>query len=134
MKELSDRSVGEGGKDRTMNKRAIGANKELLAEAYLQENGVKIIAKNFRIRQGEGDLSGYHQGYLVFFEVKYRASGRRGLPEEAVGIQKQKQICRVADYYRSTRRISLSMPIRYDVVAIEQDVVRWYQNAFVHIY
>ena len=117
-----------------MNKRAIGADKERIAEAYLKEKGTRILARNFRIRQGEIDLIGYHGGYLVFFEVKYRASGLKGLPEEAVGIQKQKQICRVADYYRSTRRISLSMPIRYDVVAIEKDVVRWYQNAFIHIY
>ena len=117
-----------------MNKRAIGADKEQMAEAYLKEKGVRIVARNFRIRQGEIDLIGYHEGYLVFFEVKYRASGRKGLPEEAVGLQKQKQICRVADYYRSTRRIPLRTPIRYDVVAIEQEAVRWYRNAFEHIY
>lgn len=117
-----------------MNKRKIGAIKEQLAVAYLQENGVKITAINFRIRQGEIDLIGYHGKYLVFFEVKYRKNTRCGLPEEAVGLQKQKQICRVADYYRSTRRISLTTPIRYDVVAVEQDTVRWYQNAFEHIY
>ena len=70
----------------------------------------------------------------MFFEVKYRKNTRCGLPEEAVGLQKQIQICRVADYYRSTRRISLTIPIRYDVVAVEQDTVRWYQNAFEHIY
>ena len=39
-----------------MNKRKIGAVKEQLAVAYLQENGVKITAINFRIRQGEIDL------------------------------------------------------------------------------
>ena len=117
-----------------MNKRVIGADKEQLAAAYLEERGTRIIARNFRISQGEIDLIGYHKGYLVFFEVKYRASGVKGLPEEAVGIQKQKAICRVADYYRSTRRIPLSTPIRYDVIAIEQDTVRWYRNAFEHIY
>ncbi len=117
-----------------MNKRAIGTKKEELAAAYLEKQSVHIIARNFRIRQGEIDLIGYHKGYLVFFEVKYRTSGTKGLPEEAVGIQKQKQICHVADYYRSTRRIPLSTPIRYDVIAIEQDTVRWYRNAFEHIY
>lgn len=117
-----------------MNKRKIGADKERLAVHYLEERNVRIIARNFRIRQGEIDLIGYDQGYLVFFEVKYRAARVKGLPEEAVGIQKQKQICRVADYYRSTRRVPLSTPIRYDVVAMEQDSIRWYQNAFEHIY
>jgi len=117
-----------------MNKRVIGAGSEQLASAYLETQGVRIVAKNFRIRQGEIDLIGYHRGYLVFFEVKYRTSQVRGLPEEAVGLQKQKQICRVADYYRSTRRIPLDMPVRYDVIAMEQDQIRWYRNAFEHIY
>ncbi len=117
-----------------MNKREIGTKTEELAAAYLEGRGVRIIARNFRIRQGEIDLIGYQEGYLVFFEVKYRTSRVKGLPEEAVGLQKQKQICRVADYYRSTRRIPLSTPIRYDVIAMEQDTVRWYQNAFEHIY
>lgn len=117
-----------------MNKREIGTNKEQLAAAYLAGQGVRIIVRNFRIRQGEIDLIGYHGGYLVFFEVKYRTGQTKGLPEEAVGLQKQRQICRVADYYRSTRRIPLDTPVRYDVIAIEQDNVRWYQNAFEHIY
>ena len=105
-----------------------------MAAAYLERRGVRIIARNFRIRQGEIDLIGYENEYLVFFEVKYRTSQVNGFPEEAVGLQKQKQICRVADYYRSTRRIPLSTPIRYDVIAIEQEAVRWYRNAFAHIY
>jgi putative endonuclease len=117
-----------------MNKREVGAIKEQLAVTFLRQQGVRISAVNFRIRQGEIDLIGYDGAYLVFFEVKYRSSTRCGLPEEAVGMQKQKQICRVADYYRSTRRVPLSTPIRYDVIAVEQDTVRWYQNAFEHIY
>ena len=117
-----------------MNKRKIGTDKEMLAVRYLQGRGVKIIATNFRIRQGEIDLIGYDGEYLVFFEVKYRTDRQKGLPEEAVGLQKQKAICRVADYYRSTRRISLSTAIRYDVIAIEQEQIRWYRNAFEHIY
>lgn len=116
-----------------MNNRELGAGKEALAAAYLQENGVRILARNFRIRQGEIDLIGLHDGYLVFFEVKFRSCRSCGFPEEAVGLQKQKQICRVADYYRSTRRISLNTPVRYDVIAMERDSVRWYQNAFEHI-
>ena len=120
-------------RERTMNKRELGTTKEQYAAEYLEKQGVKIAVRNFRVRQGEIDLIGYHNGYLVFFEVKYRNSTRKGLPEEAVGLQKQKQICRVADYYRFTRRIPLETPIRYDVVAIEQNVIRWYQNAFEHV-
>lgn len=117
-----------------MNKRKIGTDKETLAAQYLEEQGVRIIVRNFRIRQGEIDLIGYDGEYLVFFEVKYRNTRQKGLPEEAVGLQKQKAICRVADYYRSTRRISLNKAMRYDVLAIEKEEIRWYRNAFEHIY
>ncbi len=116
-----------------MNKRKTGSIAELRAADYLSEKGVRIVERNFRNRHGEIDLIGYHEGYLVFFEVKYRSSNRSGVPEAAVGFYKQKQICEVAAYYRYIHKVSLSMPIRYDVIAIEGKEVRWYQNAFVHI-
>ena len=116
-----------------MNKRKTGTAAELRAEAYLSEKGVRIVGKNFRNRHGEIDLIGYHEGYLVFFEVKYRSSRNKGVPEAAVGFYKQKQICQVASYYRCVYRVSLSTPIRYDVVAIEGEEIRWHQNAFTHV-
>lgn len=118
----------------TENRRALGARAEQLAEDYLTEQGMRILARNFRNRQGEIDLIGMHQGYLVFIEVKYRASLRKGNPEEAVGAAKQKSICRVADYYRCTHGIPLSTPVRYDVVAVLGEEVRWHKNAFPHVY
>ena len=121
-------------KEARENKRKLGAQAEKLAENYLTAAGMKIVARNFRNRQGEIDIIGYHEGYLVFVEVKYRASLKKGNPEEAVGTAKQRVICKVADYYRYIYNIPLQMPVRYDVVAIEQDRIRWYQNAFEHIY
>ncbi len=116
-----------------MNKRRTGEAAESRAAAYLSEKGVRIVEKNFRNRRGEIDLIGYHDGYLVFFEVKYRSNSRNGCPEEAVNFYKQRQICQVAAYYRCVHRISMNTPIRYDVVAIEGAEIRWYQNAFAHI-
>lgn len=95
---------------------------------------MEILKQNYRSRRGEIDLIGRHDGYLVFVEVKYRASGRRGTPQEAVGSAKQRVICRVADYYRCTHGIRLSTPVRYDVVAVLGEEICWYQNAFPHIY
>lgn len=117
-----------------MNKRRTGTAAELRAAAYLSEKGVRIVAKNFRNRHGEIDLIGYHEGYLVFFEVKYRSSKGMGIPEESVGYYKQKQICEVAAYYRYIHKVPLSMPVRYDVVAIEGQEIRWHKNAFSHVY
>lgn len=116
------------------NKRLLGAKAEELAADYLKEQGMEILARNYRSRRGEIDLIGRHQGYLVFVEVKYRASDKKGAPQEAVGSAKQRVICRVADYYRCMHGIRLSTPVRYDVVAIRDREICWYQNAFPHIY
>ncbi|MCR4587432.1 MAG: YraN family protein, partial [Lachnospiraceae bacterium] len=83
-----------------MNKRTIGTEYEEKAAAFLESKGVVILQKNYRNRFGEIDLIGRDKDYLVFIEVKYRKSDRRGLPMEAVSFYKQKTICRVSDYYR----------------------------------
>lgn len=116
-----------------MNKRKTGTVWELRAKEYLSEKGVRIVEQNFRNRHGEIDLIGYHEGYLVFFEVKYRRNNGKGTPEDAVGYTKQKQICQVATYYRCIHRIAIDTPVRYDVIAIEGEEFRWYKNAFAHI-
>ena len=116
-----------------MNKRVIGAEKEELAISYLEKNGMKIAVHNYRIKSGEIDVIGYHEGYLVFVEVKYRKDKKKGDPSEAVTYRKQKTICKVADYYRYCNGISEYNPIRYDVVAICGEEITWYKNAFMHI-
>lgn len=117
-----------------MNKRQIGSTKEELARRYLQNQGVKILEQNYRNRSGEVDLIGKEGNYLVFFEVKYRRNHQLGYPEEAVGYYKQRQICKVADYYCLCHNIPLNMGRRYDVLAIEGTEIRWIRNAFPHFY
>lgn len=117
-----------------MNKRQTGAQKELMAAEYLSAGGMKIVEKNFRNRQGEIDIIGYHEGYLVFVEVKYRKDDAKGGALGAVNFHKQKQICKVADYYRYTHGIGEYTAVRYDVVAIQDEEIMWLKNAFQHIY
>lgn len=114
-------------------KRHLGKQMEEYASSYLESNGMHIVARNFYSRRGEIDLIGYHKGYLVFVEVKYRKHKQSGTPESAVTLQKQKRICRAADYYRYLHHYGNDRPFRYDVVAIDNQEVRWYENAFEHI-
>ncbi|MCM1027087.1 MAG: YraN family protein [Roseburia sp.] len=113
-----------------MNKRAVGAAWEQRAAEYLTARGMRIVARNFRCRQGEIDLIGYHGGYLVFTEVKYRTDAGKGYASEAVDARKQRQICRVSDFYRYTRGIGANIAVRYDVVAVQGEEIEWLQNAF----
>ncbi len=121
-----------------MNKREVGERFEERACAYMTERGFVVLERNFRCRQGEIDVIGEEEGYLVFAEVKYRASGVSGNPAEAVTAAKQRKICRVADYYRCLRGIGDGQAVRYDVVAIdgtgEEERIVWHKNAFDHIY
>lgn len=115
-----------------MNRRATGAEWEAQAAAYLADRGMEIVERNFRCRQGEIDLIGYHQEYLVFVEVKYRSSSGAGYALEAVGQRKQNRICRAADYYRYLHGIGEDRCIRYDVVGIQEGEIVWIRNAFPH--
>lgn len=116
-----------------MNKRETGAQKEKQVCAYLVSMGVRIREQNFRCRQGEIDLIGYDGEYLVFFEVKYRSSNKKGSAAQAVGLTKQKKICRVADYYRMLHHCAEDTPIRFDVVAVENGQLKWIRDAFTYI-
>lgn len=113
------------------NKRKTGSDYELLAARYLEAKGYRILEHSFRCRSGEIDLIAWDpQGYLVFAEVKYRAGAAAGRPEEAVTPAKQRTISRVADYYRVRHQTDLSVPCRFDVIAIEKRTVRHNINAF----
>ena len=113
-----------------MNNIQKGKNYEQKAAAYLQEQGMSLLTTNYRCRQGEVDIIGIHQDCLVFVEVKYRKDKKSGMPEEAVGVSKQRKICRVSDYFRISNRKYEQLQVRYDVAAITGEQIKWYQNAF----
>ena len=116
-----------------MNKRKTGAFHEEKAARWLEKQGAKILEKNFRCRVGEIDLIISHQGYLVFVEIKYRKTAKSGYPVEAVTLNKQKTICKVANFYRSRKYIMDDQPIRYDIIGILDNEITWHQNAFDHV-
>ena len=117
-----------------MNKRKTGAEWETQAASYLTAHGMRIVTSNFRCRQGEIDLIGYHENYLVFVEVKYRSGNEKGYALEAVDYRKQRRICQVADYYRYIHKLGDGVSVRYDVVGIQDGEIQWVKNAFPHIY
>jgi len=117
-----------------LNTRQVGTEKEKQAREYLEAHGMQILECNFRNRQGEVDIVGRHQGYLVFVEVKYRKNEEFGTALSAVGTRKQRQICRTADAYRYQHCYGEGTAVRYDVLAIQGQQVEWVRNAFPHIY
>lgn len=116
------------------NKRSLGTRWETQAAEYLKEQGMEIKQRNYRCRQGEIDIVGVHEGYLVFVEVKYRKNTEKGYASQAVDYRKQCRICKVADYYRCVHKLGNQIRVRYDVVAIQGEEIQWIRNAFPHRY
>lgn len=90
---------------------------EEIAVAFLQAQGYRIAARNFRIRQGEIDIIAWDDQTLVFVEVKTRAHTALGYPEEMVDRRKQQTLTRVAMAYLQ-RLQPAYQGLRFDVIAI----------------
>ena len=114
-----------------MNKRETGSNYEIMAQEYLEEQGFRILERNFRSRSAEIDLVAAEGRYLVFVEVKQRSTGRHGNGLAAVDDRKQRRICRAARYYLYRNRIPDGTPVRFDVVSIDAGRFRLIRNAFL---
>ncbi len=112
------------------NNRLSGARYEETAAEFLQRQGLYILEKNYRCRQGEIDLIAMDGRYLVFVEVKYRKDTAKGDPAEAVGFYKRQHIYRTAKYYLYSHRYGANVPCRFDVVSILGEEISWIQNAF----
>ena len=111
------------------NNRETGSYYERLAGEYLEQEGYEILEYNYRCKTGEIDIIAKDGEYLVFCEVKYRASDEKGHPSEAVNPAKQRVISKSALYYMTVNGID-EVPCRFDVVSIEKDTVILYRNAF----
>lgn len=112
-----------------INRRKTGSHHEEQAAAFLEKNGLKILERNFFCRSGEIDLVARDGKYLVFVEVKYRATTVSGEAAAAVDRRKQCRISRAAQFYLLRYGYG-EPPCRFDVVAIDGDEVRWIRDAF----
>jgi TIGR00252 family protein len=90
---------------------------ETAAVDYLMKAGYTIKDRNFRSRYGEIDIIGEDDGCIAFIEVKSRQNINSGMPCEAVGYKKQKQIVNMALMYIAKNNL-IDSNFRFDVVEI----------------
>lgn len=103
-----------------------GQQAEDLALDYLTKQGLHLVEKNFRCRQGEIDLIMRHGESLVFVEVRKRASSSFGGAAASITASKQAKLVNAAQHYLlSCQR---TPPCRFDAIAIEGEKVIWLQN------
>jgi putative endonuclease len=113
---------------------SIGIRAEDAAIKYLQQNDVRILYKNFRCKLGEIDLIAQDQQYLVFAEVRFRATNEFGGAIESITLAKQRKIIRVAEFFLATRTWAQNVKCRFDVITMSQTVasphIQWIKDAF----
>ncbi len=101
----------------TFQRQHLGKKGEKIARLFLEQQGYKILAVNFRTKSGEIDLIARDNETLVFVEVKTRSSNKFGSPLDALTFHKCRQISKVALEYLM-KNGGVDQPARFDVVAV----------------
>lgn len=98
-------------------RKLLGSEGEQRAARYLEQQGYRILERNYQASCGEIDLIALDRGELVFVEVKTRSTDAYGSPELAVTPRKQQRMIRAALGYVKHRGMH-QVPCRFDVVAV----------------
>ena len=80
---------------------AAGGEAESQAARFLERQGLRIVTRNYRTRQGEIDLVAQDGDVLVFVEVRLRSGGYFGGAAASVTPRKQSRIIAAALPMRS---------------------------------
>lgn len=112
----------------------FGKKGENLAEAYLQENGYRIVHKNYRYIKAEIDIIAQKGNILAIVEVKSRSSEYWQAIADTITEKKIKLLVKAANHYVVSK--NLEVEVRFDIVTVLKDgpnfrIDHW-ENAFYH--
>jgi putative endonuclease len=103
---------------------------EAAAASYLEEKGLEILERNFRVKSGEVDLIAREGETLVFVEVKTWSSMGIDALEQGLNEKKQRRIIETAKYFLASHREYRYMAVRFDVVFIAPQGITHLASAF----
>ena len=84
---------------------------------WYESRGYEVLARNWRVREGELDLVVARDGVVAFCEVKSRSSDAFGQPFEAVTPTKQTRLRRLAARWLAADGRSWPV-VRFDVASV----------------
>jgi putative endonuclease len=94
-----------------------GAQAEALAAAFLTQQGLTILERNWRRRCGEIDLVARDGDALVFVEVRLRRRDDFGGPAASITAAKRARMIAAAGLYLAG--LARSPPCRFDAVLLD---------------
>ena len=95
-----------------------GEDAEMRSLEFLQNQGLKLLERNFKNRYGEIDLIMMDNKDLVFIEVRYRKNDLFGGALQSIDTKKQQKIRRCAQSYLQNTVSQQFLGCRFDVVAV----------------
>lgn len=112
--------------------RQRGQAGEDLALAYLQNQGLRLVERNYRMPgRGGGEIDLVclaPDGTLVFVEVRSRSRSDFGGAGASIGSSKRRRIVLAARHW--LQRYRTPPACRFDVVLVQNAQVQWLQAAF----
>jgi putative endonuclease len=107
----------------------LGALGEQRTVAWYEAAGYRVVARNWRCRDGEIDLVALGADVVVFCEVKTRTSDRFGSPAEAVTPLKQRRLRSLAVQFLREHPQPVGT-MRFDVASVGRGQVDVIEAAF----
>jgi putative endonuclease len=105
----------------------IGDAGEELAARHLVGHGLKVLARNFRVKGGELDLVCADGDATVFIEVRRRASAEFGGAAYSITARKQQRLVLAARHWLARHG---DCACRFDCILIDGERLEWVKNAF----
>ena len=97
----------------------LGRRGEKLATEYLQDRGLKILARNWRCPEGELDIVATDgDSTVIFCEVKTRSGTGFGTPVEAVTRGKRRRIRRLSYIWITSQPLNYWKTRQFDVIGV----------------
>lgn len=94
-----------------------GNKGETLAAEFLKDKGFTILDRNYRFNHGEIDLIVQRDNWVLFIEVKTRASSAYGEPEDFVDRRKTNKIFEAAEEWIFST--DWKGHIRFDIISVK---------------
>ena len=98
-------------------RRALGAAGEDAVAQWYAGAGYSVVARNWRVREGEIDVVARRGATIVFCEVKTRRSVAFGTPAEAVTARKQARLRTLALHWLRDHDVRAEV-VRFDVASV----------------
>ncbi|SNR24136.1 YraN family protein [Flavobacterium sp. ov086] len=116
----------------------LGKKGENLAVEYLQENGYKILDRNWTFQKAEIDIIAQKGSIIAIVEVKTRSSLDFGLPQDFVKPKKIQLLIKAVNAYINDREKDFEedCEIRFDIIAVHKSgetfAIEHLTDAFYH--